>query len=146
MGDVIFIYQSLSNLPMKVVIGHKGKSFQIELDEDKAATFMGKNLGDSFSGDDIGLPGYEFKITGGSDKQGFPMKPNVHGSKRIKPILSPGIGFKGKHGQRKRRSIRGRRISDEIAQLNVKVVKEGAKPLAGILQKEEKKEEEKKEA
>lgn len=130
---------------MKMVIGYKGKSYQIELEEDKTVSLMGKTVGNNFSGNDVGLSGYEFKITGGSDKQGFPLKASIHGSKRIRPILSPGIGFKGKYGERKRKSIRGMTISDDTAQLNVTVIKEGPKPLEEMFKKEEPKEEEKKE-
>jgi small subunit ribosomal protein S6e len=127
---------------MKLVIGYKGKSYQIELEEDKTVSLMGKTIGGSFSGNDIGLPGYEFKITGGSDKQGVPIRINIHGSKRIKPILSPGIGFKGKYGERKRKSIRGMTISEDTAQLNVIITKKGPKPLEEMFKKEETKKEE----
>ena len=65
----------------KIVISDpkKGKSLQRELKDDAAKGLVGKKIGDTFKGELIDLPGYEFKITGGSDKAGFPMRWDVIG-------------------------------------------------------------------
>ncbi len=124
------------------------KSFQLEVDQDKAA-FVGKKIGDEVSGDMIGLAGYSLKITGGTDKDGFPMHPSVEGMGKRKVLLSCKPCFHPKlKGQRKRKTVRGNVISDSIVQINVKVIKKGQKPLEELIptKPKEKKEEAKPEA
>jgi small subunit ribosomal protein S6e len=121
------------------------KSYQSEVDQTKAAGLIGKKINDEFDGDLLGLSGYTLKITGGSDKDGFPMHHLVQGSVRKRILLSSPPGFHPeKKGERKRKTIRGNTISADITQINVKVVKKGAKPLEEAFPpkaKEEKKEE-----
>ena len=122
----------------------KGKSFQKEIDGE---IFYGKKIGDKIEGSVIGLDNYELVITGGSDKQGFPMRKGVHGTARKKLLLSGGPGYRPRRkGVRRRKSVRGEVVSPEIAQLNLKVVKEGDKKFEDILKefKSSEKSEEKK--
>lgn len=128
------------------------KSYQLEVDQSKAIGLIGKKIGDEFNGDLVGLNGYSLKITGGTDRDGFPMLPSLKGPGRKRVLLSSVPGFHPKiKGERKRKTVRGNTISDAIAQINVKVAKKGEKPLDQILptkakeKKEEKKPEEKKE-
>jgi len=120
------------------------RAYQKEV-EKQASGLIGKKIGDTFSGNVLGLSGYEFQITGGSDKEGFPMRRDVEGTARKKILLSSSPGFHPKRkGQRKRKSIRGNTVSTAISQINVKVVKYGDKPLEkifGVKEKPEKKEE-----
>lgn len=120
------------------------KAYQKEVDQ-AASGLVGKKLGEKVSGDFMGLSGYEIEITGGSDKQGFPMRRDVEGQGRKKIILAMPPGFHpARKGQRKRKSIRGNTVSAEIVQINAKVVKQGAKSVEELLgKKEEKKAEEK---
>jgi small subunit ribosomal protein S6e len=81
------------------------------------------------------LSGYKLKITGGSDKDGFPMRPNIHGGVRVGAILSDGVGFHpSQGGERRRKTLRGNVITDAIVQINMKIVekpkksKKAAKP------------------
>lgn len=128
----------------KIVFGTKdGKSLQKEVKEDNAELFLGKQIGDTINGDDIGFAGYEFKITGGSDNAGFPMRKDVSGSNRKKILAVKGVGvnnkkkYRGKNmkglrvmrGMRTRKTVMGNTISEKISQINLKVVKAGAKPL-----------------
>jgi len=48
-------------------------------DDKKLAAFFGKRMGAEVAGDDVGdeFKGYVFKITGGNDKDGFPMKQGI---------------------------------------------------------------------
>ena len=122
------------------------KSYQLEVDQTKASGLIGKRIDDEVDGDLIGLSGYSLKITGGSDKDGFPMHPNVHGPVRKKILLSNPPGFHPKKkGERKRKTLRGNTISVDIVQVNVKVVKKGAKPIEEVLPSKTKKEEKPKE-
>jgi len=125
------------------------KAYQLDVDYTKVVGIFGKKIGEEFNGDLIGLNGYTLKITGGSDKDGFPMHPDVKGPGRKKVLLSGKPGFHPKiKGQRKRKIVRGDTLSDAIAQVNVKVVKRGEKPLDQIVptKPKEKKAEEVKEA
>lgn len=96
----------------------------------------------------IGLHGYTLKITGGTDKDGFPMHPSIKGPGRKRALLSSPPCFHPKlKGQRKRKTVHGDTISQEISQINVKIVKKGEKPLAELIpmKPKEKKEEKPKE-
>ena len=69
-------------MAFKVVVSQKAETHQIEVDEAKALN--GLVIGDEFDGAIVGLDGYTLKITGGSDKNGFTMKKDVSGTRRIK--------------------------------------------------------------
>ena len=117
------------------------KAYKIEVDQTKTAGIIGKLIGNRFNGDIIGLPGYELQITGGTDKDGFPMHPQVHGPGRKKIILAHPPGFHPTiKGQRRRKMVRGNTISPDIAQINCKVSKAGVKPIEELLPKKEKEE------
>ena len=121
---------------MKVVISRGKQSYQIELKNPEL--LFGKRIGDSFKGTIFGIPGledYEFLITGGSTKDGFPMKKGLHGTVKKRLLLSRGVGYKPKGSKkkvRKKKMVRGEVIADDIAQVNTKVIKEGAKKLEEI--------------
>lgn len=111
-----------------VVSDPKTKKAYIKKIENQAM-FNGKKIGEEVELGLIGLEGYSALITGGSDKQGFPMKPDLEGSNRKKIYL---IKNK-KKGLRKKVSKRGNQVSEEITQLNLKITKEGSKKLADLL-------------
>jgi len=120
----------------KVVVAdpEKGKSYQLEAREPAARRLVGLRIGDKFDGEITGLSGYELQITGGTDKDGFPMRADVAGSGRTSVLLSGGSGFRSKErGERRRRRVRGCRISDDIVQVNAKIVKKGAKPIEELV-------------
>jgi len=113
-----------------LVIGTKtGKTFQKEIEENQIENIVGLKIGDEFDGSLVGLMGYNLQVTGASDKEGFPSKRNIEGANRVSIVLTPGIGFKNanRNGYRRRKSIRGNTISEQIAQLNIKIIKEGKK-------------------
>jgi len=123
------------------------KAYQLEVDQTKVVGIFGKKIGDDFNGDLIGLDGYVLKITGGSDKDGFPMHPSVRGPGRKRVLLAGKPGFHPKiKGQRKRKIVCGDTLSDAIAQVNVKVVKKGEKSLEQIVPMKPKKGKEEKQA
>jgi len=117
----------------KFVISDKKQSVQVEKDQKDAPVF-GKKIGETISGEFLGLLGYEMEITGGSDKDGFPMRKDVEGQVRKRQILTRGIGFHTNvEGERKRRIVRGNTIAADIAQINCKVVKAGEKSIYELL-------------
>ena len=100
-----------------------GTSQSIEVEESQAVPLIGRKLGEVMDGAAVKLSGYKLKITGGSDKDGFPMRPNIHGGVRVGAILSGGVGFHPtRNGERKRKTVRGNVITDSIVQINMAVV------------------------
>lgn len=127
----------------KLVINNKEMAYSKELNDQESQEFIGKKIKDKVSGNNFGFNGYEFEIMGGSDKQGFPMRFDLPGSARKRLLLSQGPCVKIKRkGMRRRKTCRGRIISEEIKQINIKVLKEGENKLVDMFPK---KEEEKKE-
>ncbi|MEM3769925.1 MAG: 30S ribosomal protein S6e [Candidatus Bathyarchaeia archaeon] len=109
----------------KVIVSdpEDGTSKMVELEDARAVPLIGKKVGDVIDGSVLGLPGFKVQITGGSDKDGFPMRPNVHGGVRRYVVLSGGVGFNPQNeGERRRKRVRGNVITDEIVQVNMKVV------------------------
>jgi small subunit ribosomal protein S6e len=108
----------------KVIVSDSdGTSQIVEVEEAQAVPLIGRKLGEVIDGATIKLSGYKLKITGGSDKDGFPMRPNIHGGVRVGSILSEGIGFHPtRKGERKRKTLRGNVITDSIVQVNMKVL------------------------
>jgi small subunit ribosomal protein S6e len=118
-----------------------GKAYQVELKDPGASKLLGKRMGDKIEGDVLGMPGYSVQVTGGSDREGFPMRSDLPGSKRRTILLSTGTGYHPTaEGKKKRKSIHGRDISSDIGQLNVKVVEAGAKSIEELLGKTPKEE------
>ncbi|MGC9310470.1 MAG: S6e family ribosomal protein, partial [Candidatus Aenigmatarchaeota archaeon] len=121
---------------MKVVISMKGQAMQREME---AGMFSGKKIGEKVSGANFPeMEGYEFEITGGSDREGFPMRKGVSGQVRKRLLLAGGVGYnpKGK-GVRRRKGICGEVVSDRTAQVNLKVIKEGNKKFGDFFKKDE---------
>jgi small subunit ribosomal protein S6e len=120
------------------------RTYQKEVAE-KESGLTGRKIGEKIKGDFLGLPGFEMQITGGSDKQGFPMRQDMPGFGRRKVLLTRGTGFHAlRRGERRRKLVRGNTISDEIVQVNMKVAVYGKDSLAKLFGKEEAKHEEKK--
>ncbi|MFC6754946.1 30S ribosomal protein S6e [Halorubrum tibetense] len=109
----------------KVVIAdpETGETFQREVDGQDANRFLGRELGDEIDGDAVGLSGYTIELTGGSDETGRPMRADVSGTRLKELLLEGGVGFKpSRDGERKRITVRGREIDNDIAQINASVV------------------------
>jgi len=107
-------------------------------DENKVRVFYDKKLSDEVPADSLGteFKGYVFRITGGCDKAGFPMKQGVLTSSRVKLLLPKGtVGFqewRGGKGERRRKSVRGCIVSPDIAVLNLIVTKKGDTDIDGL--------------
>ncbi len=125
-------------MAFKLVISEGANSHQVEVEAAESKKLVGLKIGDEFDASLVGLTGYKLKLTGGSDKNGFPMKKDVDGPRRMKSLLSNGIGFKPKRdGQRRRKTVRGNTISDDIVQINTIIAEKGSKTIAELLNKEE---------
>jgi small subunit ribosomal protein S6e len=121
----------LFTLPQfKLVISDiNGKSITQELKDRTAQPLLGSKIGDIIDSSVIGVSGGRMKITGGSDKSGTPMRPDVHGGVKKYVLLSRGIGMKNtRKGNRIRKLVRGKMVTEEIYQLNCLLV-EGVLPV-----------------
>jgi small subunit ribosomal protein S6e len=133
-------------MPFKINLGTKdGKTFKLEAD---APALVGKKLNDKVKGEEVhaDLAGYEFELTGASDKSGFTAMKGVEGIGLKKELLTYGkamhkrVRKEGKFkistptpkGLRLRKSVRGETISPAISQINLKVLTDGAKKLDEI--------------
>lgn len=102
-----------------------GKSKSVEVEGARAIPLIGKKIGDTIDGSLVGMPGVKLLITGGSDKDGFPMRPDVHGGVKVSILLSGGVGFKPENkGERRRKTVRGNVITEDIVQVNAKIIEE----------------------
>ena len=109
-----------------------GKAYSKKIEE--AGIFLNKKLGDTIELSAIGMQGYKAKITGGSDRCGFPMHPGVSGSIRKRIFIAEGVGFKAeKRGEKKRKNVRGNVIGTDINQLNLSIAESGSAPLSELL-------------
>merc|ERR1711957_780723 len=72
------------------------------------------------------------RITGGNDKQGFPMRQGILTNTRVRLLMH--MGHKGYRSRRsgERKSIRGCIVGQDIAVLNLAIVKIGDNQLAGL--------------
>ncbi|HET6799745.1 MAG TPA: S6e family ribosomal protein, partial [Nitrososphaeraceae archaeon] len=97
--------------------------------KDRAANpLLGSKIGEIIDSSVIGIAGGKMKITGGSDKSGTPIRPDVHGGVKKYVLLSRGVGMRNTtEGNRIRKLIRGNMITEEIYQLNCSLV-EGSLP------------------
>jgi small subunit ribosomal protein S6e len=120
----------------KVVVSDPkdGKSYQLAVSGQHANVLVRKKIGDEVDGMFLGLPGYKVVITGGSDKDGFPMRGEIHSGNRKKILVASGTGYRPKdyHGKREKVSLHGGEIGTDISQINTKVVTHGPKPIAEL--------------
>jgi len=134
----------------KVVIGAKdGKSYQKEIKSPESDNLLKRRIGETISGNLIGFDGYEFLITGGSDKCGFPMRKGIQLPRKVIAMKGKSVGFSGKNrnkqkqkGLIKKKTVCGELVTKIIHQVNLKVLKEGSASL-GDAPAEETKEEKK---
>lgn len=109
---------------MKLVVSDRktGRSYPIEVAEDKRALFVGKKIGDTLPGDDFGLFGYTLQLTGGSDTSGIPMRRDVSGSRKARILLSGAPGFHpSRKGERRKKVVRGNTFTADAAQVNATI-------------------------
>jgi len=100
-----------------------GGSQRVELEEGRMSSLIGTRIGEVIDGTIANLAGHRIQLTGGTDKDGIPMRPDVHGGVKADIILSGGVGYKPKKkGERKRVVVRGNTVTPETTFLNFKIV------------------------
>merc|ERR1711881_29711 len=109
----------------------------IEIDDDKKLLpFFDKRISQEVAGDSLGdeFKGYRFRISGGNDKQGFPMLQGVLTPDRVRLLMKKGSKCyrQRRTGERKRKSVRGCIVNQDLSVLNLVVVKRGAGDVPGL--------------
>jgi len=127
---------------MKLNIAYPATGAQkcIEIDDEKKLRCLyDKRMAQEVEGIDLGdqFKGYIFKIMGGNDKQGFPMKQGVLTNTRVRLLLHEGTTCyrPRRKGERKRKSIRGCVVGQDIAVLHLVVIKKGDEEVEGLTDK-----------
>jgi len=124
---------------MKINLSYPATGCQkvIEIDEErKLRALYDKRMSHEVDGDSLGdeFKGYVFKITGGNDKQGFPMKQGVLTNNRVRLLLADGHSCYRirRKGERKRKSVRGCIVGGDLAVINLVVMKKGEQEIPGL--------------
>lgn len=111
------------------------KLFEIT-DDHKVRIFFDKRIGSEVEADPLGddWKGYIFKITGGNDKQGFPMKQGVLTNSRVRLLLSEGSScFRPrKDGERRRKSVHGCIVDSSLSVISLIIVRKGDKDIPAL--------------
>jgi len=114
-----------------------GQQICIEItDEKKLRVFYDLRMGDFVPADGLGpeWAGYQFKISGGNDKQGFPMHQGVMKADRVRLLLKGGSKCyrQRRAGERKKKSVRGCIVAADISILNLVVASKGEADVEGL--------------
>jgi len=111
------------------------KSVMVD-DDKKLRQFYDKRISQEVEGDILGdeYKGYVFKISGGNDKEGFPMMQGILQAGRVRLLLD--LHSKcyrpRRTGERKRKSIRGCIVGPDLSVLNLIVLKKGPAEIPGL--------------
>ena len=114
------------------------KTIEIEDDKIRRTKLYEHRMAQEIDGSMIGeaFAGYKFRISGGQDKEGFPMKQGVMAASRVQLLLTPGTtGFcawRARDGERKRRSVRGCILGPDLASISLVITRKGEKEIEGL--------------
>jgi len=105
-------------------------------DEKKLRAFYEKRMAQEVSAESLGdeWKGYVVRISGGNDKQGFPMKQGILTNGRVRLLLSAGHSCyrPRRNGERRRKSVRGCIVDANLSVLNLVVIKKGEQEIPGL--------------
>merc|ERR550537_1557299 len=114
-----------------------GQQKCIVVDEDRMLLpFFDKRMSQEVDADSLGdeFKGYRFQITGGNDKQGFPMMQGVLSNQRVRLLFSKGMKTyrPRRKGERKRKSVRGCIVGPDLAVMQLVMIKKGEQDIPGL--------------
>merc|ERR1712184_72441 len=135
----LFFFLAYPVMKFNVADQQTGSQKVFEIDDDKRLRFvLDKRIAQEVNGAILGdqFQDYTFKITGGIDKQGFPMRQGILVPDRVRLLLRESKGYiLQKEGDRKRRSVRGCIVSREIAVVNMVIFRRGKEPIPDVTDK-----------
>ncbi|CAK9297772.1 unnamed protein product [Gordionus sp. m RMFG-2023] len=128
-------------MKLNVAYPATGAQKMIEIDDErKMNIFYEKRMAAEINADPLGeeWKGYVLKISGGNDKQGFPMKQGVLTNGRVRLLLSKGHTCyrPRRKGERKRKSVRGCIVDSNLSVLSLVILKKGEKDIPGLTDKQ----------
>lgn len=114
-----------------------GQQKVLEIDDEKRLqNLYERRMAQEIDGDVLGeeFAGYVLRISGGNDKQGFPMRQGVLTNTRVRLLCTKGHkAYRPRRaGERKRKSVRGCIVGQDISVLNLVVAKVGDSPVPGL--------------
>jgi small subunit ribosomal protein S6e len=124
----------MADFTIAVADPEDGRTYQVDVDGQDANRFLSRELGDEVDGSAVGLDGFTLELTGASDTAGRPLRSDVTGPNLKSILLEGGVGYKpSRDGERKRVTVRGREVSEEVRQINAKIVDHGGDDVADLL-------------
>ncbi|EZG61134.1 40S ribosomal protein S6 [Gregarina niphandrodes] len=107
-----------------------GKVVTVDIDDEKLLLpFYEKRIGAEVPADTLGdqWKGYVLRVTGGNDKQGFPMMQGVLTNHRVRLLLRKGMPCfrERRKGAARRKSVRGCIVASDLSALNLTIAKKG---------------------
>merc|ERR1712088_391499 len=135
-GGLLGSYES-ANMKLNIAYPVTGCQKLIEEDDErKLRIFYDKRISAEVAADGLGdeWKGYFLKITGGNDKQGFPMMQGVLTTQRVRLLLDKRHPCyrPRRTGERKRKSVRGCIVDGNLSVLNLTIVKKGEADIPGL--------------
>jgi small subunit ribosomal protein S6e len=114
-----------------------GQQLLKEIDDDKINRhFNDRRMGSDVDGEVLGpeFKGDTFRITGGTDQQGFTMKQGILVNGRVKILMKNRTTLyrPRRSGERKRKSARGCICGPDLAVIALKVLVKGDAEVAGL--------------
>merc|ERR1712183_718752 len=131
------VHDARAKMKLNVSYPANGTQKMIEMeDEIKLRFFYGKRMAQEVSAECLGeqFKGYIVRISGGNDKQGFPMMQGVMTNGRVRLLLNKDHKtYRARRtGERKRISCRGCIVDSNLSVLNLVVVKKGDEEIPGL--------------
>ncbi|MUV90895.1 30S ribosomal protein S6e [Halapricum sp. CBA1109] len=124
----------MADFTIAVADPEDGRTYQVDVDGQDANRFLSRELGDEVDGSAVGLDGFTLELTGASDTAGRPLRDDVAGPNLKSILLEGGVGYKpSRDGERKRVTVRGREVSEDVRQINAKIVDHGGDDVADLL-------------
>jgi small subunit ribosomal protein S6e len=124
----------MAEFTVAVADPESGTTYQVEVSDQNANRFIGRELGEEVAGSAVGLDGYTLELTGGSDDAGRPMRADLQGANLNAVLLEGGTGYNpSREGERRRVTVRGREVSDATRQINAKITERGGQPVEDLL-------------
>eukprot|EP00745_Piridium_sociabile_P005145 TRINITY_DN130_c0_g1_i1.p1 TRINITY_DN130_c0_g1~~TRINITY_DN130_c0_g1_i1.p1 ORF type:complete len:243 (-),score=67.64 TRINITY_DN130_c0_g1_i1:82-810(-) len=124
---------------MKLNIAYPATGCQklVEIDDEKKLRpFYEKRISAEVSAESLGdeWKGYMFRIAGGNDKQGFPMKQGVLTNGRVRLLLSKGHSCyrPRRTGERRRKSVHGCIVDANLSVLSMVIIRKGEGEIEGL--------------